>query len=128
MDYALVVHPTVTATNAQGWAMPGALTELFNDVVRVQADLTKASQVRLYAEVGNQFGPVGSLIFSQFSTDGGQTWASLTASAPVSSTGSHVSPWVNVPSLAKKDVIIRAVAQNGISLPVDIKAVHLQAR
>jgi hypothetical protein len=67
-------------------------------------------------------------VFSQFSTDGGQTWAGLTASTSVSSTGSHVSPWVNIASSAKKDVIVRAVAQNGISLPVDIKAVHLQAR
>lgn len=128
VDYALVAHPTVAATNAPGWAMPGAVTELFNDLVRVQADLSNASQVRIYAEIGNQFGPIGSIIFSQFSTDGGQTWASLTASASASSTGSHVSPWISVSSQAKKDVLVRAVAQNGISLPVDIKAVHLQAR
>lgn len=108
--------------------MPGALTELFSDVVRIQADLTKASQTRAYASIGSAVGPIGAVIFCQFSTDGGNTWTTLTGNVSASSTGSHVSPWVNVPSAAKKDVLIRVVAQNGISLPVDIKAVHLQAR
>ena len=108
--------------------MPGALTELFNDNVRLQADLTKASQARIFVQVGSSFGPIGSMIFCQFSTDGGNTWSSLTGSASVSSTGAHLSSWSNLITAAKKDVLIRAVSQNGISLPVDIKAVHLQVR
>jgi hypothetical protein len=128
VDYALVAHPDAPDSTGQGWAMPGAVTELFNDIVRVQADLTNATQVRIWAVIGSQIGPVGSVIFSQFSTDGGQTWASLTSKASTSSAGLHLSSWANLNSGARKDVLIRAVAQNGIGLPVDIKAVHVQAR
>lgn len=124
-DYALVTHglgpegPTL-------WALPGALTELFGDLVRVQADLTGAGCTRLYTQIGENYGPVGAVMYFQFSLDGGVTWNRLTQDADISTSGAHVSGWRQVPSAARHDVLVRAVGDNGTNTNVDIKAVHLQ--
>ena len=108
--------------------MPGALTELFGDTVRVQADLSNSTQLRVYIQIGAQYGPVGSIVYCQYSVDGGTTWSALTRSALVSSTGAHVSAWSGVPSAAKYDVLVRAVSKNGSGGYLDIKGVHLQVK
>lgn len=108
--------------------MPGVITELFGSVVRVQVDLTKATQARVYAQIGNSFGALGSVIFCQFSVDGGNTWNALTNNAAVSSMGAHVSAWTKIPAAARQDVLVRAVSDNGTNAIVDIEAVHLQVK
>ena len=108
--------------------MPANLNELFGETVRVQVDLTSASQVRAYAQIGSNYGPSGAIVYCQYSVDGGTTWKGLTSSASASSTGAHVSTWATVPSGAKQDVLVRAVSKNGNSSDVDIEAFHLQVK
>jgi hypothetical protein len=109
------------------WQFPDAETELLDDIVRADVDLTHASQTRLYAEIGgNQPGPPGSVFYAEYSLDGGQTWNVLTGSADVSATGSRVSDWVPVPAEATVDVVVRAVASGGTGGAICIKSVHLQ--
>jgi hypothetical protein len=128
VDYALVTHSALAPSGSTSWAMPGAITELFGNIVRVQIDLTKAALARVYAQIGNSFGAPGAVIFCQFSTDGGTTWNTLTNNASVSNTGASLSAWTKVPSGAKKDVLVRAVSDNGTNGAVDIEAVHLQVK
>jgi hypothetical protein len=124
-DYALVTHG-LGPEGPSLWALPGAVTELFGDLVRVQADLTGAGCARLYAQIGENYGPVGAVMYFQFSLDGGVTWDRLTQNADISTSGAHVSVWKQVPGAARHDVLVRAVADNGINTNVEIKAVHLQ--
>jgi hypothetical protein len=128
IDYALVTHSALTLSGSQTWAMPGNVSELFGEIVRLQADLTNASQVRAYAQIGSNYGPSGAIIYCQYSIDGGKTWKLLTNSAAANSTGAHVSTWANVPSGAKQDVLVRAVSNHGNSYDVDIEAFHLQVK
>lgn len=128
LDYALVVRGSRTPASTIYWNMPDFVSELFNDVVRVQLDLTNAMQTRAYLEIGPQHGPSGSVVFCQFSLDGGQSWSQLTNGASAASPGSHVSTWAAVPVKANGDVLVRAVSQNGGGDHVDIKAFHLQVR
>jgi hypothetical protein len=128
IDYALVTHAGLVSAGSQSWPMPSATTELFGDVVRVQVDLTNASQVRVYAQIGNAYGPSGSIIYCQYSLDGGNTWNQLTKASPASSTGAQLSVWAPVPSAAQQDVLVRAVSSNGNYGDVDIEAVHMQVR
>ncbi len=127
-DYALVVHGALTLSGSQTWAMPGNVTELFGEIVRVQVDLTNASQVRAYAQIGSNYGPSGAIIYCQYSLDGGATWKALTNSASASSSGPHLSTWATVPSGAKQDVLVRAVSSHGNGFDVDIEAFHLQVK
>jgi len=104
------------------------LTELFGEIVRVQVDLTNASQVRVYTQIGDNYGPPDSIIYCQYSLDGGTTWAALTDAAVITSTGPHVAVWMPVPSGARRDVLVRPVSIHGIDGDVDIEAAHLQVR
>jgi len=128
IDYALVTHASLSVSNSQTWAMPANLTELFGDTVRVQVDLTSASLVRVYTQIGSNYGPSNAIVYCQYSTDGGTTWRTLTNSASVASTGSHISTWVTVPSGANQDVLVRAVSKHGNGSDVDIEAFHLQVK
>src|SRR5581483_2797321 len=128
IDYALVTHAALSVSGSQTWAMPANLNELFGETVRVQVDLTSASQVRAYAQIGSNYGPSGAIVYCQYSVDSGTTWKGLTSSASASSTGAHVSTWATVPSGAKQDVLVRAVSKNGNSSDVDIEAFHLQVK
>jgi len=128
IDYALVTHAGLVSAGAQSWPMPSTTSELFGDIVRVQVDLTNASQVRVYAQIGNAYGPSGSNIFCQYSLDGGNTWNQLTKASPASSTGAQLSVWASVPSAAQQDVLVRAVSSDGNYGDVDIEAVHMQVR
>ena len=128
VDYPLVVRGSRTPASTIYWNMPDPVSELFNDIVRVQLDLTNAMQTRAYLELGQQHGPSASLAFCQYSPDGGQTWNQLTNAASAGSPGSHVSAWAAVPANAKTDVLVRAVSQNGGGNRVDIKGFHLQIR
>jgi hypothetical protein len=124
-DYALLTHgPTSEGPNP--WLLPGAVTELLGGIVRVQVDLSAAGCARLYTQIGENYGPVGSVMYFEYSTDGGLTWDRLTQDADISGKGPHVSPWGKVPSMAKRDVLVRAVADNGTNTGVDVEAVHLQ--
>jgi hypothetical protein len=124
-DYALLTRgPTSQGPNP--WLLPGAVTELLGGIVRVQADLSAAGCARLYTQIGENYGPVGSVMYFEYSTDGGLTWDRLTQDADISAKGAHVSPWGRVPSMAKRDVLVRAVADNGTNTGVDVEAVHLQ--
>lgn len=128
IDYALVTHAALTLSGSQTWSMPGTLSELFGEIVRVQVDLTNASQVRVYAQIGSNYGPSAAIVYCQYSVDGGTTWKVLTNSASAGSTGAHLSTWANVPSGAKADVLVRAVSNHGNSSDVDIEAFHLQVK
>jgi hypothetical protein len=108
--------------------MPSSATELFNDVVRVQADLTNASQVRVFAQIGDNYGPSGSIVFCQYSIDGGNSWRPLTTAATASAKGAQVSTWSSIPTGAKQDVLVRAVSNHGNNTDVDIQAFHLQVK
>jgi len=108
--------------------MPGVLTELFGNIVRAQIDLTRATQARVYAQIGNNFAAPGAIIFFQFSLDGGATWSTLTGSAAASAMGANLSGWTKIPGSAKQDVLVRAVSNNGTNGNVDIEAVHLQVK
>lgn len=128
IDYALIAKLGPTLPGPQGWQMPSGLTELLGEIVRVQADLTNASQVRVYTQIGDNYGPPDSIVYCQYSLDGGATWAELTDTAVVASTGPQLSLWVPVPRSARRDVLVRAVSEHGIDADVDIEAVHLQVR
>jgi hypothetical protein len=128
IDYALVTHAGLASAGAQSWAMPSTTSELFGDIVRVQIDLTNASQARVYVQVGNAYGPSGSIVYCQYSSDGGNTWYQLTKPALLSSTGAQVSVWASIPSAAQQDLLVRAVSSNGNYGDVDIEAVHLQVK
>jgi len=128
IDYALVTHSVLAPSGAQSWAMPGSLTELFGNIVRVQIDLTKASLARVYTQIGNGFGAPGAVVFCQFSVDGGASWSALTGNASASVSGANLSAWTRIPSTAKQDVLVRAVSNNGTNGNVDIEAVHLQVK
>lgn len=125
-DYAVVINGGPSSNLSNTWALPGAVTELFNQLVRVQADLTSASCARVYTQIGDNYGPVGAAIYFQYSLDGGTTWYRLTPDAALGAPGPRVSVWGNIPTAAKTDVLIRAVSANGINTNVDILAVHLQ--
>ena len=127
LDYPLVVRGARTPGTTVYWTMPWFLTELYGDAVRIQADLSNATKVRIYAEIGSHHGPSGSTFFSQYSIDGGNTWNTLTSVTEVSTQGSHVSTWQQIPVGAVGDVVVRVVAEGGNASKVDIKAVHLQA-
>jgi hypothetical protein len=127
LDYALVVRGARTPGSTVYWAMPSPLTELYGDTVRIQADLSNATMVRIYAEIGSRFGPPGSTFFCQYSIDGGNTWNTLTSVTDVNAQGSHVSAWQQIPVGAAGDVLVRAVAEGGNKSTVDIKSIHLQA-
>jgi len=137
LDYPLVVRGAKTPGTTVYWAMPSPLTELYSDTVRIQVDLSNVTKVRIYAEIGSQcginpscqpeHGPSGSTFFCQYSIDGGNTWNTLTSVTDVSTQGSHVSTWQQIPVGAVGDVVVRAVAEGGNMSKVDIKAVHLQA-
>lgn len=128
IDYTLVGHPGLVSSGTQSWVMPNAVTELFGDVVRVQADLSAAARARVYVQIGNSFGAPGTIVFCEYSLDGGNSWHSLTKAASVSSTGANVSPWTMIPALGKADVLVRAVSSNGTNSSVDVEAVHLQVK
>lgn len=128
LDYALVTHQGTPVTGTQSWIMPGTQAELFGDTVRVQVDLTNASQVRLYVQTGDNYGPSGAVIYCQYSTNSGSTWHTLTSNAAVSSKGAQLAAWASVPSGAKQDVLVRAVSNYGNNSDVDIEAVHLQVK
>lgn len=126
-DYPLVVRNSRTPANTILWQMPLSLSELFQDTVRIQADLSHVSKVRMYTEIGSDDpGPSGSEFFCQYSTDGEKTWSTLTLPASLNA-GANVSEWQPIPVNAVGDVVIRAVSQGGTGSKVDIKAVHLQA-
>ena len=126
IDYALVVHSGLASSASQSWIMPGNVTELFGDIVRVRIDLTNASQTRVYAQIGDNYSSLGAVIYCQYSLDGGVTWYDLTKKAAASSRGANVSDWRVVPAAAKQDLLVRAVSKNGTNGYVDIQAVHLQ--
>lgn len=128
LDYALVTHAALTISGSQTWAMPVNLTELFGEIVRVQVDLTNATQIRAYTQIGSNYGPSGAVVYCQYSVDGGTTWKALTNFASANSTGAHVSVWATVPSGAKQDVLVRAVSKYGDGSDVDIEAFHLQVK
>jgi hypothetical protein len=128
IDYALVTHAGLASAGSQSWPMPSTTSELFGDIVRVQVDLTNASQVRVYAQIGNTYGPSGSNIFCEYSLDGGNTWNQLTKASAASATGAQLSVWAPVPSAAQQDVLVRAVSSDGNYGDVDIEAVHMQVR
>ncbi len=127
-DYALVTHPPAPLNVNQSWSMPWRVTELFNDTVRVQADLTKATQSRVYVEIGLQCGPPAAILYAQYSANGGATWNTLTNSVSVSLPGTHVSAWASLPSTARGDVLVRAVSRNGTGSLVEILGVHVQVK
>jgi hypothetical protein len=108
--------------------MPSNTTELFGSTVRVQTDLTNASQVRVYAQLGSNLGPSGAILYCQYSLDGGTTWHSLTTSADASASGAQLSTWADVPDAAKVDLLVRAVGKHGNNSDVDIDAFHLQVK
>lgn len=124
----LVTRNSRTPASTTFWSFPGAKTELFSDIVRAQVDLTRASQARVYAEIGaDHYGSVGSAFYVEFSTNG-LTWTQLTNPVDVSAAGSRVSKWTALPASAHADVVIRAVGVNGTGAPIDIKAVQLQVQ
>jgi hypothetical protein len=125
-DYAVITRASHTAPASNTWALPGAITELFDQVVRVQADLTTSTCARVYTQIGENYGPPGAVVFFQYSSDGGTNWYRLTQDASLTSSGAHVSLWWAIPNAAKSDVLLRAVSSNGINTNVDIEAVHLQ--
>ena len=108
--------------------MPSNTTELFGSTVRAQVDLTNASQVRVYAQLGSNLGPSGAILYCQYSVDHGTTWHSLTTSADASASGAQLSTWAAVPVAATMDLLVRAVGKHGNNSDVDIDAFHLQVR
>lgn len=126
VDYALVTETRVTQAGSNTWAMPGALTELFGGILRLQADLTSAGCARSYVYIGDNIGPIGAAIYFEYSVDEGRNWFRLTLDTDISTYGPHVSPWWAIPSDARRDVLVRAVSANGTNTSVDILAVHLQ--
>jgi hypothetical protein len=88
---------------------PAALTEFLGTTVhRVKAELTDADKLRLCARV-NVAGSAGSVLGVQYSLDE-SVWTTLTTVA-MSSTGTKVSAWVDVPDEAKTDVFLRLAGQ-----------------
>jgi hypothetical protein len=125
-DYAVITLRGRTMPGSNTWVLPGATTELFDQIVRVQADLSTSSCARVYAQIGENYGPPGAVIFFQYSIDGGANWYRLTQDASLSASGAHVSVWGSIPNPAKKDVLMRVVSFNGVNTNVDIESVHLQ--
>lgn len=125
-DYAVITYGRTGSSGSQNWNLPGATTELFDDVVRAQVDLSAAGCTRVYAQIGENYGALGTIIYFQYSIDGGVNWDRLTQDASISSKGAHVSSWTLIPSAAKADVLVRAVSENGTNTSVEIQAVHLQ--
>jgi hypothetical protein len=91
-------------------------------------DLTNASQVRAYAQIGASSGPAGAIVYCQYSIDGGTTWHVLTTSADASTSGAEFSTWSPVPAGATQDVLVRAVGKHGNNSDVDIDGFHLQVK
>lgn len=129
VDYAMVTPVGQKLPDADpGWTMPGGLTELFENGVRLEVDLSRASQARIFVQLGAYIGSPGAVIYVQFSLDGGQTWNRLTPSAAIDSGTVSVSAWGDIPSQAKCDLLVRAVSDKGTNGRVNIEALHLQIK
>jgi hypothetical protein len=94
---------------------PLALTELFGTVHRrLITDFGRVDQIRLMGRIST-VGTTGSSVYAQYSLDD-SAWSTLTTSViSMASIGTIVTPWENVPSIAKNsgDVYIRVVGQGG---------------
>lgn len=89
---------------------------------RLQFDLSQYSQARFEARVVTA-GDAGTILYVQYSADGGTTWQALDGGtgpsvpidASVSPTNLNVGSWVSLAGGAKADVLLRVVASGGSS-------------
>jgi len=106
VNYAFLAYP-----NALPWTQPSGITELLGGAARLQIDMTAASSARLFVQVMSA-GTPDSKIWSQYSTDDGLTWTTLTPSV-TETRGAHTGTWTAIPSTAQADVLVRIVGSGG---------------
>ena len=107
-------HSICISTGNITWTnMPAASTELFGLVHRrIKKDFTDVDTIRLSARVST-IGTAGAVLQAQYSTDE-SAWNTLTTNTlTLSSTGTKVTSWENIPSGAKADVFVRIVGSGG---------------
>lgn len=93
--------------------MPAAKTEIYGATLRHEADLTTYSQVRLLAFVGVA-GASGSVLYAEYSTNGGSVWATLSDSISMTAASHARTAWATIPAGAlADDVVIRVVGESG---------------
>ncbi len=113
--------PTVLAMNAVAvtWTdQPAAVTEfLGNASRRAVAVSPSAVEFRFYCTILTASAAAGAVLYPQFSTDGGGTWADLqsggtTAAGQIDLTtaGSKVTGWVAIPAAAQVDPVFLRIA------------------
>lgn len=100
------------------WAAPTALTELFNSAnYRIYIDLNYAVQCRLQVTMLSTIAS-GLTLKTQYSTNGGTSWADLSGSLNLSGTaGIKLSQWFTIDPVPG-DVLIRLVTQGGTATNV----------
>ncbi len=112
-----VNHIAVTWTD-----QPAGITEfLGNATRRAYAVLPNAVDFRLYCTVVTASAAAGAVLYPQFSTDNGGTWADLQSGGTTTAgqvdltvTGSRVTGWLAIAAGAKIDpVLLRMVGKTG---------------
>ena len=91
---------------------PAGIAELVASVCRHQVDLTGYNQCRISAYIATS-GFAGSILFMQYSTDGGTNWFSLSGTIPITQAQVQVSAWAAIPAGAVKDVLVRIAGSGG---------------
>ncbi len=110
-------HNLVTWTD-----QPAAVTELIGSVTRrAYVVLPNGADFRLYCIVTTASAAAGAVLYPQFSTDAGGTWADLQSGGTttagqidLTTTGSKVTGWIALAAGAKVDpVLLRIVGKTG---------------
>lgn len=107
---------------------PSGITEIAS-TFRLRVDLTGLTDARALCRVAT-VGSAGTVLFFQYSTDGGTVWNTLTPSVSISALATPaVSAWGAIPAAAKADVLIRTVTQggNGVADPA-LSNIRFQVR
>ncbi len=120
----LFIPPNVTMnTVAVTWTdQPAAVTEVLGNISRrAYAVLANAADFRFYCIVMTASAAAGAVLYPQFSTDAGGTWADLQSACTttagqidLTTTGSKVTGWIALAAGAKADpMLLRIVGKTG---------------
>ncbi len=110
-------HVAITWTD-----QPAAVTELLGNISRrAYVVLPNGADFRFYCVVMTASAAAGAVLYPQFSTDAGGTWADLQSGGTttagqidLTTTGSKVTGWVALAAGAKVDpVLLRVVGKTG---------------
>lgn len=110
---------TLLAAGTNVWTTDNATT-------RLGADLTFATYVTLRATVVSAV--ASGLVRVAYSTDGGTTWAALSATISTAATGIVRSAVAAVPAAAQGEVLLRIEANTPVGGDVSLRGVRLEFR